>query len=67
MTTWYSSLNVKSKNKLFKIVKIGKIIGKPHKQLCNIFDRAVSRKAKKISGDTSHPLNSEFELLPSGR
>ena len=31
------------------------------------FDRAVLKKARQISVDASHPLNSEFELLPSGR
>ena len=68
MTAWYGNLNVKNKNKLSKIVKIaGKLTGKPQKQLCDIFDRAVNRKARKISGDASHPLNSAFELLPSGR
>ena len=68
MTAWYGNLNVKNKNKLSKIVKIaGKLTGEPQKQLCSIFDRAVVRKAGKIAGDVSHPLNSAFELLPSGR
>lgn len=44
-----------AKNKLFKNVIAGKVIVKSQKKPCNKF------------ADTSHPLHSEFELLPSGR
>lgn len=68
ITAWYGNLNVKDKNKLSKIVNIaGKVIVKSQRQLGDVFDRAVLRKARQISADTLHPLNSEFELLPSGR
>ena len=59
ITAWYGNLSVKNKNKLSKIVNIAeKVIGKSQKQLCNIFDSAVLRKAKHITADTS--------LTPSG-
>lgn len=68
ITAWYGNLNVKDKNKLSKIVNTaGKVIGKSQRQLGDVFDKAVLRKARQISTDTLHPLNSEFELLPSGR
>ncbi len=46
ITAWYGNLSVKSKNKLYKTVNIaGKGIGKSQKQLCDIFNSAVHRKA----------------------
>ena len=44
-----------------------KIIGKPQKQLSYIYNEIVRKKAVKIANDPSHPLCSEFDLLPSGR
>lgn len=53
-------MNVKSKNKLSITVNIaGKVIGNSAIYL------TVLRKARCITADSSHPLHSEFELLPS--
>lgn len=68
IAAWYGNLNVRQKNKLSSIMKTaGKVVGKPHLQLGELFNGAVVRKARQISGDTLHPLHSQFELLPSGR
>lgn len=61
---WYSNLFVTSKSKLSKTVIVGKPIGKPQKQLCNIFDCAVQRKAKHITANTTHPLHSRAWAAP---
>ena len=42
------------------------MIGKQQWELFNIFDNAVHWKAKVIIAGISHPLYSEFKLLPSG-
>ena len=44
-----------------------KIIGKPQKHLSCIYKEVLRKKAVKIVNDPSHPLCSEFKLLPSGR
>ncbi len=44
-----------------------KIIEVKQKSIDQLYDMAVRRKAFAISGDTTHPLNYAFELLPSGR
>lgn len=67
IAAWYGNLNVKQKNKLSSIVKIaGKVVGKPQLQFGELINGAVVRKVRQLSGDTSHPLHSQFELLPSG-
>ena len=38
-----------------------------HPTLQAIFEETVLRQARKIVADPSHVLNSEYELLPSGR
>ncbi len=59
---------VKWRNKLQKIVNMAsKILGKPQKQLSSLYDELIRSKAEKIISDSSHPLYSEFELLPSGK
>lgn len=62
------SLSVTEKNKLYKVSNTAsKIIGLPVPSISAINDKTLLRKARAVSGDTSHPLNPEFELLPSGR
>lgn len=49
------------------IVKIArKVVSKLQRQLSEVFDTTVVRKARQMSEDVSHPLISECELLPSG-
>ena len=45
----------------------GKIVGIKQLQLCDLYQQALRRKAVQIHHDSTHPLNSAFETLPSGR
>lgn len=68
MIMWYGNLNIKGRNKLQKIVNMAsKILGKPQKHLSCLYDELIRSKAVKIINDPSHPMYSEFELLPSGK
>lgn len=68
MLMWFCNLDVKNKNKVQRIVNMSsKIIGRPQKCLSNLFEERLSKKSAGIIKDSSHPLNGEFELLPSGR
>jgi hypothetical protein len=65
---YFPSLSVTEKNKLIKVAKsASKIISLPVPSISEINDKALLRKARAASGDPSHPLFEEFELLPSGR
>lgn len=67
IAAWYGNLNVMQKKQFSSIVKLaGKVVGKLQRPLCEGFQCAVVRKARQISGDSSHPLHSQFEMLPSG-
>ena len=46
---------------------VSKVIGLPVPSLSEITERAVLRKARSVSADSSHPLYDEFKLLPSAR
>ena len=35
--------------------------------ICHIYDEQVLKKASSIRGDSSHPLNNEYKVLPSGQ
>ena len=64
---WYGNLNIKSKNQLGRIVKTAsKIAGVNFDSLDHVFQKQVLKKAKSIRMDNSHPLSSEYRLLPSG-
>lgn len=66
VTASCGNLNVKDKNEFSKIVNIaGKVIKstKPQNRLADVSDSVVLREARQISGDASHPINSESELL----
>ena len=68
VVTLYGNLRVKERTKLNRIVNLAsKIIGKQQETLSDIFNKFSRRKAIKIVNDSSHPLNSNFTLLRSGR
>ncbi len=68
IVSWFNSLSVKSKNKLLRTINVAsKIIGERETPLSDLFTVALKRKALAIVGDSSHPLYSSFQLLPSGR
>ena len=68
ITVWYGNLSVKNRSTLARIVKLGsKIVGRPQLQLDKLYLLAMRRKASAVLADSSHPLNPDFELMPSGR
>ena len=59
---------MKSKNDLNKVVNVcGKVVGDRQKQLSQLYERRVVRKARVIVDDNSHVFAKHYELLPSGR
>ena len=69
MVCWYGNLNEKDKKRISKIVNIcSKIIGDQQTSLSELFDKRVIRKANSIlNSKFEHPLECEFDPLPSGR
>ena len=69
ITAWYGNLTVQLKNRLRSMHKTAmKIIGiKQYESIEELYNQSVITQAIKISSDSTHPLSSEYELLPSGR
>ena len=68
IVSWYGNLSVKNKTRLTRVVNLaGKITGSKQTQLSDLYHQAVKRKSVEILYDKTHPLNSEFEMLPSRR
>lgn len=63
------NLTVQAKTKLGCLVKIAmKIAGKgEYEAIQSLYEQSVLREAHKILADPLHILNTEYELLPSGR
>ena len=65
---WFGGLTLKEKAAMNKLIKIsGKIIGTELPCLEELYSKRMLTKAKKIVSDRTHPANSFFTLLPSGR
>lgn len=65
---WFGSLTLKNRNRLVGIVKMcSKIAGINLMDLSQLYKGRATKKAQSILADPSHPLFSEFRLLPSGR
>ena len=59
---------MKSKNVLNKVVNVcSNVLGERQKQLSQLYERRVVRKAMVIADDNSHVCAKYYELLPSGR
>ena len=68
LVCWFKNANVKSRNKLSRIVNIcSKITGVQQASLSELYDRQVLRKTATILRNPQHPLFDEYEFLPSGR
>ena len=68
ISTWYGSATVDDKEQLERVAKnASKIIGCDLPSLDDIYISRVSRRAKSIMSDSSHPANHIFEIMPSGR
>ena len=65
---WHGALSVKQKNRLQAIIKVcSKIAGTQLSNLNDLYKVRSLRKAHSIMADSTHPLYSEFSLMPSGR
>ena len=66
--SWYGSLSLVNKNKLHKIINVSsKIAGVRFDSMTSMYETRVLRKGKAITRDNTHPLHSQYQLLPSGR
>lgn len=68
ITVWYGNSTVQQRAQLDRIVNIAsKIIGCKLSPICEIYEARIFRKGLKILQDDTHPANSLFSILPSGR
>ncbi|KAL0149686.1 hypothetical protein M9458_054969 [Cirrhinus mrigala] len=68
ITVWFGACNASCQKTLQRIVKAAeRIIGVPLPSLQDIYSTRLTKKALCIAADPSHPMQSFFSLLPSGR
>ncbi|KAL0187772.1 hypothetical protein M9458_014871, partial [Cirrhinus mrigala] len=68
ITVWFGACNASCQKTLQRIVKAAeRIIGVPLPSLQDIYSTRLTKKALCIAADPSHPMQSLFSLLPSGR
>ncbi|KAL0195129.1 hypothetical protein M9458_008701, partial [Cirrhinus mrigala] len=68
ITVWFGACNASCQKSLQCIVRAAKrIIGVPLPSLQDIYSTRLTKKALCIAADPSHPMQSLFSLLPSGR
>ena len=67
ITTWYGKLASQDKSKLEKIVRKAMKLGIRTTQLFELYQVYVMKQVNKIMMDNSHPLNSYYVFLRSGR
>ncbi|KAL0194796.1 hypothetical protein M9458_008368, partial [Cirrhinus mrigala] len=68
ITVWFGACNASCQKTLQCIVKAAeRIIGVPLPSLQDIYSTRLTKKALCIAADPSHPMQSFFSLLPSGR
>ncbi len=68
ITVWFSSATKSDLRRLRRVVRTAeRIIGTSLPTLQELYLSRVSKRAGKITPDSSHPAHSLFELLPSGR
>ena len=66
--SWFGNLSVRDKARLTKVVnQASKIVGCKQKPLSELYSQGLRRKGFQIVNDASHPLNCNFEFLPSRR
>lgn len=69
ITVWFGNLSVKLKSKLMHLIlTTSKIVR--HERDCNLqdlYEECILIQVERIIGDQRHFLNSQYELLPSGR
>ena len=66
LASWFGKISLKNKNSLNKIVKwSGKLIGEPQPNMEALYTKQLQRLSKSVQNDSTHPLNSALQLLPS--
>ena len=64
---WYGNITIRDRNALTTIVNMAsKIAGVRFDSLTEYFNKQIFNKAIQIHQDPTHPLYSEYVLLPSG-
>ena len=68
LVSWFGNVSLKNRNCLNQIVKWScKVIGESQLYPESLYAKQLQRIGNSIVRDDSHPLNGEFQLLPSGR
>ena len=68
LASWFGNVPLTHKNRLYQIVKrSSKLIGESQLHPSSLYTKQLQRIAMAILDDSRHPLNSEFQYLPSGR
>ncbi len=64
---WYGSITLKQKNSISRLIRVGSCItGSKQKSLGELYQKQMLRRVESILSDSSHPLQAEFQMLPSG-
>ena len=65
---WFNNLNVQNSAKLNRVLRHSqKVVGDTLPTLSFTYEKRAVRKARRVSGDTSHFLSQYIRRLPSGR
>ena len=68
ITVWYGSATQEDRDRLEGVVKTAStIIGRQLPSVNSIYTDRLTRRARKITADPTHPAHSLFEPLRSGR
>ena len=68
LVSWFGNLSLKNRSSLNQTVKwSGRLIGESQCDPASLHTRQLQQITSLILKDDSHPLHSEFQLLPSGR
>lgn len=68
LTVWFASASARAKARLQRVVRAAeRIIGCPLPPIMDLYSSRSINRAVKIAADPSHPANSLFNLLPSGK
>ncbi len=68
ITAWFGNSTAGNRKALQRVVRTARhIVGGELPSLQDIYTRRCTRKARRITNDSSHPSHRLFSLLPSGR
>ena len=68
ITCWFGNSTQEATNRLNRVIETCKRLGASNAStLKDIYEKCVLQRTVVIRADTSHPLSSQYQLLPSGR